>query len=153
MSKLQSFFAYTVGVLLIFMVMATFIFSNQLSKLLVAKTGLKVSPWITGGEIEQRVNRENYWVEIYHPVFRGLLVDRPQGFIQIKWKPLGSLPRQVNERIDWDGDGRSDFHIYLDTVTGESKLIRAEPRVLGVRQVLKLQDAWMVRVNLKHHTR
>jgi hypothetical protein len=150
MSKLRSLLAYTVAILLIFLVMATFVGSDHWNRLLVAKTGLRVNDWITGGEVEHRIDRKGYWVEIFHPVFRGLLTDRREGFIQIEWKPLASLPGHVDEPIDWDKDGRTDFRISLDTANGESKLIQEEPSVLGIRQVLKLQDAWMVRVNIKH---
>lgn len=149
MAKLRSFLAYTLAIIMVFLVLATFVGMNRWSQLLVGRTEIKISPWITGGEVMRRITREDYQLVVHEPVFRGLLGDKERGFIQIDWTPLGSLPRTLSDSIDWDADGHDDFQVRLDTGKGEAVLVQREPHVLGIRQVLKLSNAWMVRVDLE----
>ena len=78
---------------------------------------------------------------------------RNEGFVQVDWAPAEAVPARVEEEIDVDGDGQSDFALALDTQTSAASLTPRSPRVLGLQGCYRLQEAWAVRVNLRNSQR
>ena len=148
MPRLKSFLAYMAAVFLVPFVLMLFIELDTWARGLVELADLTVSPWYTGGETARCLERGEYRVIIHRPVFEGLFAEREKGFVQLDWTPPEGLPRFVEEDLDLDGDGRRDLRILLDTVGGSAELTAENPAVIGVREVLRLRNAWTVRVDL-----
>ena len=145
MQKLRAIGGYTWAVLTIPIVLATFMGLNFWPKTLVNATGLKVSPWFTGGEVRKTVDHGSYQTLIHRPVFDGLVAQYSSGFVQIDWGPPSALPEQISEDVDLDGDGRPAFHVDLATArchrhAQPSRSARREPdRGLSAQNVLAIR--------------
>lgn len=148
--KARAICGYILAVLAVPLVLVTFVGGADLSKLLVAATGLRVSPWYTGGEVVREIDHGAYKTMIHRPVFDGLLWPTAEGFVQVRWWPRQQFPARLAEDIDYDGDGRADFHVELDTVAGSSTLRADDPRVIGLGETLRVTETWVVRVNLRN---
>ena len=75
MQKMRAIAGYTWAALTIPLVLATFVGLNFWAKSLVNATGLKISPWFTGGEVQKTVDHGCYRTSIHRPVFDGLVAD------------------------------------------------------------------------------
>jgi hypothetical protein len=116
---------------------------------LVAVTGLRVSPWFTGGEVAATVNHGPYETRVHEPVFQALIGEREEGFVQVTVTPSDSLPPVVREDVDFDRDGKPDFTMTLDTAAATAEVEALDDRVGTVRGVVRLDDGIAVRVNLR----
>jgi hypothetical protein len=150
MSKLKAFFGYALAALGLPITLATFMGMGFLANSLVSATGLRVSPWYTGDVVARTVPHDGYETRIHRPVFMALIGEQSEGFVQVDWAPAGKVLSQVAEDIDYNGDGRPDFRLELDTQTQQARVEPYGPAVIGVRGVYHLKDAWAVRVNLKN---
>jgi hypothetical protein len=150
MSKLKTFSGYALAVLGLPIVLATFMGQGFWMNSLVSATGLRISPWFTGDVVAQTVAHPGYETRIHKPVFMALIGERSQGFVQVDWAPLGGVPAQLTEDIDYNADGTPDFHVELDTQTRQAKLTPLTAQVIGLQGTYRLKDAWAVRVDLKN---
>ena len=153
MKKILSILGYTWAVLCIFIVLATFINSTYFAPALASITGVKVSPWYTGGEVKTSIEHVGYRTLVHRPVFDGLFSDRKEGFVQINWEPVRALPPIIAEELDYDGDGKADFLVRLDTSSGVATLVPYKSSVVSVEGVYRLKKGWAVRVDLTKGTR
>lgn len=135
------------AVLSIVIVIATFMGMNSWCQLLVDKTGLTVSPWLTGDVVVNTIEHGIYKTQIHKPVFQGLFGERREGFVQIDWVKVKELPAQIAEDIDYDNDGKTDFSIEY---AGKDQVILKphNPKVLFVDSTYKMEDSYIVRVRL-----
>jgi len=149
--RIKTILGYTWAALALPLVLATFIGMNDWARGLAAVTGIKVSPWFSGGEVIHTLAEPHYQVLIREPVFQALVGERDEGFVQIDWVPTGeALPAQIRSDIDvWPGDG-PEFTLHLDTVTNEVHLEKHSPLVLGAQRVLNLGQSRAVRVELRN---
>lgn len=153
MTRFKTFLYYSWALMGVPIVLATFMGMNFWAKKLVAITGLEVSPRFTGGQVINTVKHDEYKTLIHRPVFNGLIRERRNGFVQIKWKPNESLlPRLIDEEIDFDTDGRSDFRIRLDTQTNEAELQAFNDEVVSPGEVLVLGNERIIRITLKRNS-
>jgi len=153
MTRFKTFLYYSWALMGVPIVLATFMGMNFWAKKLVAITGLEVSPRFTGGQVINTVKHDEYKTLIHRPVFNGLIRERRNGFVQIKWKPNESLlPRLIDEEIDFDTDGRSDFRIRLDTQTNEAELQAFNGEVVSPGEVLVLGNERIIRITLKRNS-
>jgi hypothetical protein len=150
MPKMKSVAGYAWAIAALFVVFTMFLGSNFFSRALVSATGMKVSPWWTGGEVLKTTDHGSYRTLIHRPVFDGLLGQRREGFIQINWEPLAGMPPVVEEAVDYDGDSKEDFSVRVDTKTGENALVKTNPLVMSIEKAVKLDNGWVVRVLLKN---
>ena len=154
MSRIKAYLAYSWAALAAPLVLVTFMGMQPLAGKLVAVTGLHVHPIYTGGEVAQTIDHGQYQTLIHRPVFDGLIGRRNTGFVQIKWQPKdANLPAMIDESIDFDADGSSDFRIRLNTVTQEASIEPSDARVLSVSEVIAVPDGRIVRVNLRRAAR
>jgi len=150
MSRIKTFLAYSWAFLAAPLVLATFMGMDSFAGKLVAVTGLHVHPIYTGGAIAQTVDHGSYRTLIHEPVFDGLIGRRNHGFIQIEWQPKdANLPEQIDESIDFNEDGTSEFALCLHTKTNAADLRPLDDSVLSLREVLTVGNARVARVNLK----
>ena len=63
------------------------------------------------------------------------------------------MPQRVQEKIDYNNDGREDFQLVLDTRTGKAGINPYSPTVRTTPESYKLKDGWAVRVPLHWVTR
>jgi hypothetical protein len=148
MRKAKKIIGYTVAWLSVPIVLATFIGMNFWAQQLASSTGVKVSPWFTGGEEQRIIAHNDYQTVIHRPVFDGLLWEKKEGFIQINWRPISALPPKIVEEIDSSGDGRPDFKIELEPARLQATLTPYNSSVLKLAGIYRLKDSTAVRVAL-----
>ena len=149
MQRLRTIMSYTLALLATPLVMATFIGLGHWSKSLVAATGIRIYPRISGGEVVRMLDHLGYQTELHRAVFDGFLWDEKTGFVQIDWIPSLTAPRNIVEEIDYNQDGQMDFRIQLDTQTLEAKLVGYNSHVLNLGAVYKLKKGYAVRIKLQ----
>ena len=149
MERLKSIGGYTWAVLCVLIVFAGFFFNSPLEKGLASSAGLRISARMTGGEVVRTLDRGAYTVAIHRPVFDGVMGERKRGFVQVNWKKVTDFPPMLRETLDYDGDGRDDFLVEIDTATGRGSLTPYTPSVVSLHEVYPLSQGWAVRVNLK----
>ncbi len=128
-------------------VILVMMYGENLSRALVAATGLTISPRFSGGEITRTVDHGRYRTSIRRPVFDGLTGDRKDGFIQLDWEPAASLPGILREELDIYGNAEK-FLVILNTGDGTA---RCENEPLYVTKDLKVSrsgSGWTVRIGL-----
>ena len=153
MATVRKILGYSWAVLAIPLVLVLFFGLNSWAKLLAQSTGVRVSPWMTGGEIVRTLPHDGYETRIHRPVFDGLLGPRARGFVQVDWvvvPPATTLPERIGEQIDYDHDGVVDFAIELDLKANHAALKPLQPEVLGCERVMLLKNGRVLRVDLKH---
>jgi hypothetical protein len=150
MTKLKPLFGYGLAALGLPVILATFMGQGFWMTTLVSATGLRISPWYTGDVVARTVSHDRYETRLHKPVFMALIGERPEGFVQVDWAPLGAVPAQVAEDLDYNADGQPDFRIALDTQTKQATLTPYTAQVISLQGVYQLKDAWAVRVNLKN---
>ena len=133
--------------------LATFIGMNFWARSLAQGTGIKISPWFSGGDVRTTVKHETYETLIRRPVFDGLFSERSEGFVQVEWKAAkgAALPPLIVDPVDYDGDGRPDFTVHLDTQKNVTTLSDAAPEVIEMERTYVLGDGERaIRVRLKN---
>jgi hypothetical protein len=149
MSTLKGFLGHIWAFSAFFIALATFMGFDTWPRILVAATGLTVSPRFTGGEIVRTVDHGVYKTHIHRPVFDGLIGERQEGFVQLSWEPFAGLPPVIQEKIDYDGDHREDFLITLDTKTGDVSLKAFDTSTRSIERSYRVKKGWAVRVFLQ----
>jgi hypothetical protein len=153
MQKLRAILGYVWAALLIPLALATLFEMNSWMNLLVSGTGLTISPWFSGDVVVRTVEHGGYEMRIHRPVFQALIGERREGFVQMDWGPLDALPAQVDEEVDFDGDGQADFRVVLDTASGQATLTPLTEYALGLAGTFRLDEAWAVRAALRNPRR
>jgi hypothetical protein len=149
MSRIKSLVAYGWALLATPLVLATFMGMPFFAHGLVVGTGLHVHPVYTGGEVVRTIDHGPYRTLVHRPVFAGLIGERSRGFVQLQWQPTdANLPEWLDEPIDFDADGTSDFQIRLNTRTNAADLKSSDPRVLSVGATIPVENARIIRINL-----
>ncbi len=148
MQCLKAIAGYTWAILLLLVCLLTFLGSEPLARGIVSVTGMRVSPWYSGGPVARTVDHGAYQTRIHRPVFRGLFWDRPEGFVQITWEPLSALPPVIDESVDIEGSGKEDFTVHVDRATGVASLSRKSDLITGIRASVVTDNGWLVRVQL-----
>jgi hypothetical protein len=150
MSRVKAYLAYAWAFLAGPIVLAAVFGMPFFASQLVAVTGLHIHPRYTGGEVAQTIHHERYQTLVHRPVFDGLIGPRSTGFVQIQWQPTeANLPETIDEQIDFDQDGRVDLGVRLDTRTDTATLEPFDRRVLSDKEVIRVQNKLILRVNLR----
>jgi uncharacterized membrane protein YfhO len=118
-------------------------FSVSVSKL----PFMKLNPRYTGGEISSRIISESCSLDIRKPVFNGFLKDRKSGFVQLDWR--GNVPETINDTIDYNNDGISDFSVIINRKDSKTELASFNPLVKKVDVSTPTSYGWAIRVELK----
>jgi len=153
MSRFKTVGGYILAALAVPLVLAVFIGQNYWMKELVAITGVKVSPWETGGDVINTIDHGEYQTAIHEQVFQGLLGEKKEGLVQVDWQPAENLPDHIDEYIDYDADGKNDFYIELDTKSNQAYVLPLQTGVIGLGKNYVLKDGQAVRVRIKNPRR
>lgn len=148
MNRLLSFFGYLWALAMVPLVFLTFFGMNVWVEKFATITGIRISPWYTGGEVQQIISHPGYETLIHRPVFDGLWWERQKGFLQIDWKALDRLPELIDEEVDYDRDGRIDFTLTLNTVTGATIFVVENNSVVSVGDYFVYPKEQILRINL-----
>jgi hypothetical protein len=150
MNEIKSFLGVTVAVAMIFVVMAAFMGMEFWMKTLVKTTDVRISPWITGGNVVDSIQNHEYTTLVYEQVFDGLLWKEAKGFVQIGWSPLDKLPEQITDTIDFDNDKKADFFVQLNSKTLVASVTSNTSRFISTDQPIRLKNKIIMRFNLKY---
>jgi len=149
--KIKSVSGYIWAILTIPIAMMILISSTPMYKFFYGEEGLKISDHITGGDVVEVIERDDYSVQIYKQIFDGFFIERNTGFIQIDFISDRDLPSQIEEEIDYNKDGISDFLISLNTQFNECRLIPKTEKVGALTQekVMVLENRRTIRSKIK----
>lgn len=134
------------------LILAMFLGFGHWPRLLVAATGLEVSPWYTGGAVVNTLPRAGYTVNVHRPVFDALIGERSRGFVQVDLVPDkgAALPAAIEETIEPAGDPRLAMRIRLDTGAAKATIESGGTHVVGLEGVYTLDQGFAVRVDLRN---
>jgi hypothetical protein len=119
---------------------------NSLSGSVSRLPFMKIHPRYTGGEVAYQVVEKCCTLNIRKPVFNGFFSDRKSGFVQLDWH--GSLPEIINDTIDYDKDGVTDFSVMVDRKNSKTDLIPVSNLVKKIEISTPTSYGWSVRVGL-----
>ncbi len=148
MNRLTKVTGYTLAALMVPLVLASLMGMDFWGHKLVSITGISISPWYTGSEVVRKIDHGKYETRIHRPVFDGLLWQTRQGFVQVDWAPLQSIPSSIDEAVDCDGDGIMDFRVELDVPANTARVTPLNKRSATLEGIYQLKDAHSVRVTL-----
>ena len=148
--RLRTFFGYTAAALTIIIALTTFLGMKFFSHKLIDVTGLKISPWFSGGEIVRTIDHGTYQTAQHRAVFDALIGQRSEGFVQLDFSPLHSLPGTISEDIDFDLDGAVDFHVEYSVPTNTAVFTPLTPRAVSVAGCYVLKERRAVRIKLQN---
>ena len=146
MTKLTSWLGYVEAVItLLFMASFPFWSMDQITAA-VGRAGLVIDSSYSGGTLAFTLAREGYVIDVYKPVFPGLIAKNREGFVQLTLRPLSGLPKDLTTSVDYDGDGVADFEIKLtDCCDRDIKphltVIPRNPSVVAVQDAKTNVDA------------
>ncbi|MCP4575540.1 MAG: hypothetical protein GY846_04580 [Deltaproteobacteria bacterium] len=150
MGTIKATLGYTIAVISILFAMTTFVGNFYTGRLLLKSTGLTISPWLIGGKVVRTVDNGDFKTIIHKAVFRGLLWEREEGFIQIDWVKKTSIPEKIDESIDYDGDTMPDLRIVYDTERDRAEVSSNHFKILPRMDTYKRDNGFTVRVWLQN---
>jgi hypothetical protein len=133
-SRFKTVGGYILAALAVPVVLAVFMGQNYWMNELVAITGVKVSPWETGGDVINTIDHGEYLTAIHEQVFQGLLGEKKEGLVQVDWQPAENLPDRIDEYVDYDADDKNDFYIELDTTSNQANVLPLQTGVIGLKK-------------------
>jgi hypothetical protein len=107
---------------------------------------MKINPNYTGGDPERETVMQGCTLVVRKPVFDGLVGERMKGFVQIDWR--GKLPEVINDSIDYNMDGKSDFIVMITPPKPDAELKILNPKVSKVGLSTPTSYGWAIRVNV-----
>jgi len=152
-SRFKTVGGYILAALAVPVVLAVFMGQNYWMNELVAITGVKVSPWETGGDVINTIDHGEYLTAIHEQVFQGLLGEKKEGLVQVDWQPAENLPDRIDEYVDYDADDKNDFYIELDTTSNQANVLPLQTGVIGLKKTYVLKDGQAVRIRVKNPRR
>lgn len=150
MNKTKTILVYAWAALGLPLALATFMGNEQFKGLFVRTTGLRVTPWATGGDVKKTIDHGVYQTRIRETVFQAFVGERAEGFVQVEWAPKDKIPPVIDEEIDYDADGVNDFKLVWNTKTNEATLTPLADAVKGLQGKYALKESFAIRVDLKN---
>jgi len=147
MKKIKTIAGITWALICLLIIIGLFPGLNNLSSSAAKLPFMKINPNFSGGEIVRQINTGNCTLNIRRPVFDGLIREREKGFIQLDWR--GIVPENINDTIDYNLDGITDFHIAVDRNSSLSNLDPVNPVVTEILLSTPTSYGWSVRIGLK----
>jgi hypothetical protein len=146
MKKLKLISGLMWAVLCLIIVLALFPGLNAISGSFARLPFMKINPNYTGGEIARHITAANYSIDIRKPVFDGLAGERRKGFVQVDWR--GEIPEIMNDTIDYDFDGKTDFCIHISKSQPKTEMEPVSGKVGKVLVSTPTSYGWVVRVEV-----
>ncbi len=148
MKKLLIIIAYIWAFACVLLIPLTFMGNANFAKQLAKLPFMKINPVFSGGEVARSFENNGLKVVIYKPVFAALIGESKSGFVQIKFSDDNQLPKLISQEIDYNNDGKTDFNININTVTGETKLKPLNGNVKSMAVSAKVKMDWIIRINI-----
>lgn len=148
MKKLLIIIAYIWAFACVLLIPLTFMGNANFAKQLAKLPFMKINPVFSGGEVARSFENNGLKVVIYKPVFAALIGESKSGFVQIKFSDDNQLPKLISQEIDYNNDGKTDFNININTVTGETKLEPLNGNVKSMAVSAKVKMDWIIRINI-----
>ena len=151
MEKVKSILGYSWAIITVPFAFAVLFSMPVLYQTLFEERGLKVTDRISGAEVVQVIERNEYSIYLHKPVFDGFFIERKSGFVQVDFISETDLPLQIEEAIDYDLDNVSDFHISINTQSNEYELKAETENVkrLTAEEVYVLENRRTIRVEIE----
>ncbi|GAK57565.1 hypothetical protein U27_04532 [Candidatus Vecturithrix granuli] len=151
MEKIKSILGYSWAIMTVPFAFAIMFSAPIIYQTLFEARGLKVTDRISGAEVVQVIERNEYSIYLHKPVFDGFFHERNSGFVQVDFIAETVLPLQIEEAIDYDLDNAPDFHISINTQSNEYSLKAATENVkqLGAEEVYVLENRRTIRVEIE----
>ncbi len=129
MKRMIPYLAYGAAVLTILFALALPIKLLPIFVSAVRAFDLKIAPWFSGGEAAFVIDRGEYRIKVYHPVYPALVGEGSRGFVQLVWQPRSALSSQIQDTLDLDRDGKADCEISISDITeGGQPLLTVIPK-------------------------
>jgi hypothetical protein len=150
MKRIKSILGYTWAIMTVPLAFLIIFATPTISEGLFGEDGVKVTDRISGGEVQEILDREDYSIHLHKPVFDGLFSERETGFVQVDFISQSALPLNIEEAIDYDYDEEIDFVFTIDTRSNEYKLIPKTQKVkrLTEEEVYVLENRRTIRVEI-----
>jgi hypothetical protein len=148
MKKIRIISVYTWAIICMILIPATFMGNAGFSALVAKLPFMKINPVYSGGSIDRSYEKQNLKITVNKPVFESIFGKSKDGFVQIRFSPQNSLPSIINDTIDFNHDGSTDFRLIIDTKSGKTFLKALNSNVLGLNVSSKVKNDWIVRVNV-----
>lgn len=112
--KIRKILGYSAAALtLVIAVLVPFVLINFLSHGVEA-AGLHVDEGFVGGPVVRTIAKPGYVIQV-HREFHPRWLQRTEPFVQLSWEPRQSLPAQISDDVDIDGDGKPDVRVSFAT--------------------------------------
>jgi hypothetical protein len=120
---------------------------NSLSSSASRLPFMKINPNYSGGEVSSRFLSDGCTLVVRKPVFNWLIGEKKNGFVQVDW--IGDVAGIIEDSIDYDLDGISDFIVEVDRNRMKTQLMPLNPRVQKMEISTQTSYGWTVRVGIK----
>ena len=147
MKRIIHYGAYGAAILTVLFALALPIKVMPIFLSIIGDLDLKIAPWFSGGEAAFVIDRGNYQITVFRPVYPALVGEGEKGFVQLVWRPRMVLPLKVQDSIDLNRDGSVDCEISFSNPTDENAVpfltvIPKSPWVLPVQnsQTISLSE-------------
>jgi hypothetical protein len=111
---------------------------------------MKINPNYSGGVVVKQLTSDGCTLNIRKPVFNGLIGERKKGFVQVDWR--GVVPEMINDQIDFNFDGATDFSVIIDRKEGKTEFTSFNPGVKKIGISTPTSYGWAVRVELERES-
>lgn len=151
MKKMKNIFtipAFIWAFICVLIIPVSFIGSDYFAQQLSYLPFMKVNPKYTGGEIARIYEQDSMIITVNKPVFPSLFGSGSKGFVQVKFSGVKTLPVLINQKIDYDNDGKADFFLNINTLTSDVKFETLSENVSALYISSKVKDSWIVRVSI-----
>ncbi|MBF0546265.1 MAG: hypothetical protein HQM08_17610 [Candidatus Riflebacteria bacterium] len=148
MKSLKWIFGYVIAAGYIFLTVAYFFLSQKLEIKFINTFPAKLSPKFTGGEVTKMAERGTYKFFLQKPVFDALIGQTSEGFLQIGWTPLKTLPAAISEDVVLEDGKKPEFHIDVDTKNLKGTITNPGSLIFGEPEIAKLTDSIVARIKM-----
>lgn len=148
MKRLLSIPIYLWAIVCALIIPVTFMGNHFFAERMATLSFMKINPIYSGGDSLRTYQQDSLKIIINKPVFAALFGESSKGYVQVKFKVAGKLPERFISDVDYDGDGKPDFEVTVDTQKGQTSLKPLSSMVLGLRTSSKVKEAWVVRVEV-----
>lgn len=126
--------------------------SDDFGQKIVRALELRNSKKMTGGNIVTVIQKDNYFICIYEPVFQNNLYNTKDGFIQIDFISNNQLPLNIHDEIDYNNDNVSDFAISLNTKENSASLKKTNKKITGIMDISSITNICILKANNGQNT-
>src|SRR5512133_1753249 len=145
MKKLRIIPAYIWASICLILIPVTFIKNDALAEKLARLPFMKIHPRYSGGAERIAYIDSGLHISVYEPVYSGITGKGSDGFVQVKFAGTANMPATINQAIDYDLDGESDFRVSIITATGVTTLEKIDARVRSLQVSSRVKDYWLIR--------